>query len=93
MVIIEEPDKGFHPSLISKIVDMMKEASRKKQIIVTTHNPVMVKHADPEDVFLVSRDKDGFSQICKPTDKEEIKIFLENEMVLADLYESNLLEI
>jgi len=93
LVIIEEPDKGFHPSLISKVMDMMKEASRKKQIIVTTHNPVMVKHADPEDVFLVSRDKDGFSQICKPTDKEEVKVFLENEMVLADLYESNLLEI
>jgi predicted ATPase len=93
LVIIEEPDRGFHPSLISKVVDMMKEASRKKQIIVTTHNPVMVKHADPEDVFLVSRDKDGFSQICKPTDKEEIKVFLENEMILADLYESSLLEI
>jgi predicted ATPase len=95
LVIIEEPDKGFHPSLISKVVDMMKEAAEygNKQIIVTTHNPVMVKHADPEDVFLVSRDKDGFSQICKPTDKKEIKVFLENEMVLADLYESSLLEI
>jgi predicted ATPase len=95
LVIIEESDRGFHPSLISRVIGMMKDAAEygNKQIIVTTHNPVMVKHADPEDVFLVSRDKNGFSQICKPADKEEVKVFLENEMGLADLYESNLLEI
>ncbi|HGJ64211.1 TPA: ATPase [bacterium] len=95
LIIIEEPDRGFHPSLISSVVEMMKDAAKygNKQIIVTTHNPIMIKHADPEDVFLVSRDKEGFSQIHKPIDKDEVKIFLENEMRLVDLYETNLLEI
>lgn len=95
LIIIEEPDRGFHPSLISRVVEMMKDAAKhgNKQIIVTTHNPIMIKHADPEDVFLVSRDKEGFSQIYKPIDKDEIRIFLENEMRLVDLYETSLLEI
>jgi predicted ATPase len=93
LIIIEEPDRGFHPSLISKVVDMMKDASRKKQIIVTTHNSEMVRHADIEDIKLVSRDKEGFSHISNPMDKEETKIFLENEMGLAELFVDNLLEI
>ena len=95
LIIIEEPDKGLHPSLISRIIDVIKDVAeyRKKQIIITTHNPIMIKYADPEDVFLVFRNREGFSQIYKPIDKEEIKVFLENDMTLADLYESNLLEI
>ncbi|MDI6734674.1 MAG: AAA family ATPase [bacterium] len=93
LAIIEEPEKSIHPSLISKAVKMMKEASQKKQIIVTTHNPEMVKHANLEDVLLIARDKEGFSTISRPCEKEEIKIFLENEIGIEDLYVQNLLGI
>ncbi|MEQ8192736.1 MAG: AAA family ATPase [Candidatus Eremiobacterota bacterium] len=93
LTIIEEPERNIHPHLISKLVNMMKDASSDKQIIVTTHNPEIIKHADLKDIFLVSRDKDGFSTISKPSEKKEIKIFLENEMGIDELYVQNLLEI
>jgi predicted ATPase len=70
---------------------MMKDASKNKQIIVTTHNPEMIKHADIKDILILSRDEEGFSHISKPMDKSEIGIFLENEMGLADLFVDNLL--
>ncbi len=91
MTIIEEPERNIHPYLISKIVSMMKDASQKKQIIVTTHNPEAVKHASLEDILLVNRDKEGFSNICRPTEKIEIKTFLENEIGIEELYVQNLL--
>ena len=92
LIIIEEPGRNVHPYLISKIVDMMKDASRKKQIITTTHNPEMVRWADQKDLFLVSRNKEGFSTVSKPADREEVKQFLQNEIGIEDLYVQNLME-
>lgn len=94
LIIIEEPERNIHPHLISKVIDMMKDVSerQKKQIIVTTHNPEMVRYAGIENILLVHRDDKGFSQISKPAEKEEIKIFLENKMGIEELYVQNLLK-
>ena len=94
VIAIEEPERNIHPNLISKIVDMMNDVSERfeKQIIVTTHNPEMVKYARIENILLVNRDDDGFSQISRPSEKEEVRIFLENEMGIEELYVQNLLE-
>ena len=93
LIIIEEPERNIHPHLISRVINMMKDASRNKQIIVTTHNPEMVRHADIKDILLISREEEGFSHISNPMDKQETRIFLENEMGLADLFVDNLLEV
>lgn len=91
LTIIEEPERNIHPYLISKVVDMMKDASQKKQIIVTTHNPEIVKYAGLDNILLVSRDGKGFSTVSRPTDEEGIKTFLQNEIGIEDLYVQNLL--
>jgi len=71
----------------------MEEQSQHKQIFVTTHNAEMIKHANLNDVYLVSRGDEGFSQISKPGKKKEVQIFLKNEMGIEDLFVQNLLEI
>jgi len=91
IAIIEEPERNVHPHLISRITAMMKDASRQKQIIVTTHNPEVIKSTDVSDVLLVSRDAEGFSTISRPAEKEEVKVFLQNEMGLEELFAQNLL--
>jgi len=91
LIIIEEPERNVHPHLISKIMDMMKDAPENKQIIITTHNPEVVKHTNLENILLVSRDKDGFSTVSRPAKKKEVKIFLKNEMGTDELYVQNLL--
>lgn len=91
--IIEEPDRNIHPHLISKVIDAMKNASEKSQIIVTTHNPEIVRYTDLKNILLVNRDKAGFSNISRPTEKKEIKRFLKNDIGIEELYIRNLLEI
>ena len=91
VTIIEEPERNVHPYLISRVMDMFREASRSKQILATTHNPEMVKHADLKNILLITRDDEGFSRITKPADSDEIKIFLENEIGVDDLFVQNLL--
>ena len=91
LVIIEEPERNIHPYIISKIVGMMREASKTKQIIVTTHNPETVKYSDIKDILLISRDKQGFSTIRRPSESKEIKTFLQNEIGVEELFVQNLL--
>ena len=92
LIVVEEPERNIHPSLISRVMDMLKEASGKKQIIVVTHNPEIVKYADLENILLISREKDGFSIISRPSEKKEVRTFLEHEIGIEELYVQNLLE-
>ena len=89
--IFEEPERHLHPKVISGLMELFKEASQTKQILVTTHGPEMVKYAGIENILLVSRDKDGFSQITKPAESEHVRIFLENDLGVEDLFIDNLL--
>ncbi len=93
VIVFEEPERNLHPSLISKLVEMFKDASNTKQIIITTHNPEIIKFVDFKNLFLIKRDQEGFSVIEKPTEKEEIKMFLKNNMGLEQLFIQNLLEV
>lgn len=93
LVVIEEPERNIHPRLISGMVELMKDASRTKQIIITTHSPEIVKHAGLENLLLISRDKEGFSTISRPAEKEAVKVFLENELGLDDLFVQDLLAV
>ncbi|MGB1206078.1 MAG: AAA family ATPase [Chitinophagales bacterium] len=93
-MVFEEPEHGVHPALIAKLVQYFYDASEKKQIIITTHNPEIVKHIQKlEDLLLVSRDEKGFAQISRPIEQEMVKAFLENELGIDELFTQNLLEL
>ncbi len=89
--IFDEPERSIHPYLISKLIEMMREASTQKQIIVATHHPEVVKYAGLDNLLLVQRDKNGFSVVNRPIEKREIKTFLKNEIGIEELYVQNLL--
>lgn len=93
LVIIEEPERNIHPALISRMVEMMKDAARKRQVMVSTHNVEIVKAADPQDIYLISRGEGGFSFVSRPYEKEEVRTFLENDIKIEDLYTKDLLGI
>jgi predicted ATPase len=92
-IIIEEPERNIHPYLISKIISMMKDVSerQKKQVIVTTHNPEIVKYAGKDYIIIAKRDNEGFTEVYRPSEKKEIEVFLEKEMGVDELYVQNLL--
>lgn len=91
LTIIEEPEKNIHASLISRLLSLFEDASKQKQIIITTHNPVIVKHAGIERLLLITKDEHGFSKISKPSTNKELKSFMEAEIGLDNLFIQNLL--
>lgn len=91
LILVEEPERNVHPYLISKMISMMKEISQDKQIILTTHNPEIVKQANLDDLIFIKRDELGFSQILKPANIREIKQFLKNNLGIQELYIQDLI--
>lgn len=60
LVCIEEPELGLHPDLIPTLARLLKDASKRMQVIVTTHSEVLVDALSdsPEDVLVCDR-KEG----------------------------------
>ncbi len=56
LVVIEEPENCLHPWVIRKFVDVAREQSRRTQIILTTHSPVLVSSLEPNELMMVERD-------------------------------------
>lgn len=90
ITIIEEPERNIHPELLGKVVQMMKQAPQK-QVIVTTHNPEVVKGVSLEQILLIYRDREGFSTITKPSDNETVRNFIESGMTVDRLFVKGLL--
>jgi predicted ATPase len=86
LTMIEEPERNIHPHLISQLVNMMKDAARSKQLLVTTQNPEVVKHAGLDNLLCVSRSSNGFSNITRLSEQSEVKTFLEHEVGIETLY-------
>ncbi len=93
VMVLEEPERNIHPYLMASLIHMIKDASEHKQIFITTHHPEIVKHANIDELMLVSRDSNGFSTISKPSENEEVKTFLKNEIGIEELYIQNFLNL
>ena len=93
VTIFEEPDRHIHPHLAGRVMQMMNEVTERTQVIVTTHNPELLRHANLEDILLVTRDHDGHSQVTRPADSEVLGHFLQNELGVEDLFVQNLLDL
>lgn len=91
IIILEEPERNLHPQLMSKIIEMAKEVSKEKQIIITTHNPELVKYSEMDDVLFAQRSPDGYTQISKPSNNFMVQQFINSNLGLDDLFVKGLL--
>ena len=57
LVCIEEPELGLHPDALVTIARMLKSASERSQLIVTTHSKIIVDALSdsPEDVIVCDK--------------------------------------
>jgi predicted ATPase len=53
---MDEPEAGLHPKLLPIVADMIKTASEKTQVLVTTHSPDLLNRFDLDDIAVMSRD-------------------------------------
>jgi predicted ATPase len=61
LVVIEEPELGLHPDMITAVGRLLTEAAKRTQVIVTTHSDHLLAHFTdtPEAVVVCDRGPDG----------------------------------
>jgi predicted ATPase len=61
LVCIEEPELGLHPDILPTLAELLKEASTRCQLIVTTHSDVLVDAMtdQPESVLICEKGEGG----------------------------------
>lgn len=62
VTLIDEPEVSLHPELLSLLVDLMREASSRTQIIVATHADRFVRFLDPGEVVVMDIDEEGWTK-------------------------------
>ena len=92
IIILEEPERNIHPRLLARLVSSAEDVSKEKQVIITTHNPEMLKHAELANVRLVSRKSDGKTIVNTSNESCKVQEFLKNDLGLDDLFLQGLLE-
>ena len=93
---IEEPENGLYHKLLETLADEFREhASRPgggSQVFVTTHQPYFVDALDPQEVWILEKEADGFATIRRASDDPLVRDLLAEGLPLGDLWYSDYLD-
>lgn len=93
---IEEPENGlYHKLLATLATEFRQHATGKKntsQIFITTHQPYFVDSLDPTEVWVLEKEKDGFSTIRRASDDPIVTNMVAEGLPLGGLWYSDYLD-
>ena len=87
-IILDEPELGLHPSAISMLSDLIRKASMKKQIIVSTQSTELLDNFDSGDVIVAEIGPSG--SVYRRLTEGELKDWLK-EYTLSDIWKKNII--
>jgi predicted ATPase len=87
-ILIDEPELGLHPYAITVLGSLMRSASQKHQLIISTQSVELVNEFEVEDLIVVDK-KGGASTFTRP-DRESFVSWLD-EYSLGELWKKNIL--
>jgi predicted ATPase len=85
-IIIDEPELGLHPVAINKLAAMVRAASEKSQIILSTQSVNLLDNFSPEDIIVTNRTTEGST--FERLHDEDFTEWLQ-EYTLGDLWGQN----
>lgn len=86
---MEEPDNELHPLLLYRLAEELGKASETRQLLVTTHSPMLLDALDPAQVWLLHRGADGYTQATRTADIPNVPELVEDGAPLGYLWTSN----
>lgn len=93
LVVIEEPDTALNPGILRKFVGLLRkyteDAEHPRQVLLTTHNPAFLDYFEPEEVRIVERDEDGYTQVRPISDEIKDIWFKDGEYRVGEVWEKN----
>lgn len=86
VILVDEPELGLHPSAITLLASLMRQASTETQIIASTQSPLLLDYFDPEDILVANR-IDSATTLTR-LDSSKLQNWLE-DYSLGQLWEKN----
>ncbi len=92
LVGIEEPEIALHPGAVAVLLDGLRDAAHRTQVIVTTHSPELLddKHLDVNSILAVEA-HDGDTVIA-PVDEASKSVVQDRLFTAGELLRSNQLQ-
>lgn len=87
-IIIDEPELGLHPYAITLLGSLLRSASNRMQVIISTQSVPLVNEFSIADLIIVEREQGG--TVFKRCEEEDFKTWLEDYSV-GELWEKNIL--
>lgn len=83
LVAIEEPELTVHPGALEVIVDYVREATDRVQVVLTSHSPDLLQHVRPEEVRVVER-RNGVTTVER-LDAGQVRVVQSQLLGLGDV--------
>jgi hypothetical protein len=83
---IEEPENFLHPRLLPEVAEECRKAAERTQLLATTHSPFFINALRPEEVRLLWRDEQGYTQTRCAADLPGVRDFVEHGALLGHLW-------
>ncbi len=92
LVGIEEPELALHPAAAGVLLDALRDAAHRTQVIVTTHSPDLLedKHIDVDSILAVEA-YDG-NTVIAPVDEASRSVVQDRLFTVGELLRSNQLQ-
>ncbi|MGD9714707.1 MAG: AAA family ATPase [Thermomicrobiales bacterium] len=87
-ILIDEPELGLHPYALTILAGLLRQASERRQIIVSTQSVELINHFSPEDIVVVDRHDDAstFTRL----NEEQLSQWLE-DYALGEMWKMNVI--
>lgn len=87
LTCLEEVDHGFHPHALDRLVERLREASERTQIIVATHSPALVNRVNADELIIFERDPGTNATRVSDLSPEQIQAMSDaSELRLGELW-------
>ena len=70
---IEEIDHGLHPYAMDVLLDRMRAASARTQILAATHSPTLVNRLRPAEIIVCDRDPETGASVIPAMSSDQIE--------------------
>lgn len=78
VILVEEPENGLHPGRLEVVIDLLRKmttgeiGNKPRQVILTTHSPLLLNYVDPSEVRVFRRNENGETTITPMNEVPEI---------------------
>ena len=83
---IEEPENFLHPRLLYNLAEECRTASERTQLLITTHSPFFLNALKPEEVRVLWRNEQGYTQASSLAESSRVTTFIEEGAMLGQLW-------